>query len=84
MKLGQVSRQPATSAAAVTGGAASPGGAPAVMPAFRVTVYPTASDNQYVTIGYHGMMPLWTADGGAVNFPAQDPRHARLRAAGRP
>jgi hypothetical protein len=80
----RIAAQPATSTAAVTGGAASPGGTPAVMPLAQVSVYPTASDNSYSTIGYSALMPAWTGDGGAVVFTQAKPRHARLHAAGRP
>lgn len=82
--MSRIASQPATSSAAVTGGAASPGGTPAQMPAYRVTAYPSDSGNAYVTLGYSGLMPAWTSEGGAVVFTQPPARHGRLHAAGRP
>ena len=84
MKLHLIASQPAASTAAVTGGAASPGGTPAEMPAYRVNAYPEESGNQYVTVGYAGLMPAWTADGGAIVFTEAPAPRARLHKAGRP
>jgi hypothetical protein len=70
------------SAAPVAGGAASPSGAPGVMPLAQVTVYPDPGGG-YSTIAYTGLAPIYTADGAAV--PATSPgRWAQLAAAGRP
>ena len=70
------------SAAPVAGGAASPSGAPGVMPLASVTVYPDPG-GQYSTIAYTGLAPIYTADGAAV--PATSPgRWAQLVSAGRP
>ena len=69
-------------AAQVSGGAASPSGAPGVMPLAQVSVYPDPG-GQYSTIAYTGLVPIYTADGAAV--PATSPgRWAQLAAAGRP
>jgi hypothetical protein len=48
----------------VSGGQASPGGTPMVMPLQRVVVGPTVS--QYVTVGMEDLAPLWTTDGAPV------------------
>ena len=73
--------QPAAGYTPVTGGAASPGGTPMVMPLSRVTVARTGS--QYVTVGMEGLTPVFTPDGAAI--PASAPgRWAQLKAAGRP
>ena len=68
--------------AQTAGGAASPAGAPDVMPLALVTVYPEPG-GQYSTIGYKGLTPIFTSDGAAV--PASAPGSwGQLRAAGRP
>jgi hypothetical protein len=73
---------PVPQAAAMTGGAASPSGAPGIMPLAQVTVYPDPG-GAYSTIGYQGLVPLFTADGAVV--PATSPgRWAQLITAGRP
>jgi hypothetical protein len=67
--------------AQVTGSAASPA-APDVMPLAQVLVYPEPGSG-YSTIGYQGLVPIYTADGAAV--PASSPgRWGQLAMAGRP
>jgi len=69
-------------AAQTSGGAASPSGAPGVMPLAQVTVYPEPG-GEYSTIAYQDLAPVYTADGAAV--PATSPgRWAQLVSAGRP
>jgi hypothetical protein len=66
----------------VTGGQASPGGTPMVMPMAQVLVFPEPGGD-YATIGYRGLRPVFTTDGAAV--PASAPgRWGQLAAAGRP
>lgn len=66
----------------VTGSAASPSGAPGVMPLAQVTVYPEPGGT-YSTVAYQGLAPVFTASGEAV--PATSPgRWAQLVSAGRP
>ena len=80
-KQAMASYTPAQTSGAVTGSAASPTGAD-VMPQAAVTVYPEPG-GQYSTIGYQGLVPLFTADGAAI--PATSPgRWAQLMMAGRP
>jgi hypothetical protein len=70
----------------VTGSAASPGGAPGVMPLASVTVYPQPG-GQYSTIAYQGLAPIFTSGslGGGAAVPATSPgRWAQLVSAGRP
>ena len=77
----------AVGTAGVTGGAASPGGAPGVMPLARVVVYPdpASSGGQYSTIGYQGLAPIYTSGQDAAAVPATSPgRWGQLVAAGRP
>lgn len=78
---------PVTQAAAqTTGGAASPSGAPGVMPLAQVTVYPEPG-GQYSTIAYQGLVPIFTSGsmGGGAAVPATSPgRWAQLVSAGRP
>jgi len=65
----------------MTGGAASPGGAPMTMPLSMVTVYPAPGG--YSTIAYQDLAPIFTSDGAAV--PAVTPgRWGQLAAAGSP
>jgi hypothetical protein len=54
----------ASAASSVTGGAASPGGVPMTMPTAAVMVYRTS--DQYATIGYSDLEPIYTADGAAI------------------
>lgn len=72
---------PQAASGGMTGGAASP---PAVgtMPLAQVIVYPEPG-GQYSTLGYRGMVPLFTADGAAI--PASTSGNwGQLVAAGRP
>ena len=72
--------------AQVSGSAASPGGAPAVMPLARVVVYPEPGGT-YSTIGYQGLAPIFTSggSGGGAAVPATSPgRWGQLVSAGRP
>lgn len=82
MRLAQrIRTQPATSSAATSGGDASPGGAPQVMPLAQVLVVP--QNSQYVTLGYRMMSPMFTTDGAVL--PATAPgRFGQLVAAGKP
>ena len=70
----------------VTGGAASPSGAPGVMPLAQVTVYPDPRQSgQYSTIAYQGLAPIYTSGQDAAAVPATSPgRWGQLKAAGRP
>lgn len=70
----------------VTGGAASPGGVPGVMPLAKVTVYPDpGASGQYSTIAYQGLAPIYTSGQDAAAVPATSPgRWGQLVAAGRP
>ena len=71
-----------TPVGAVTGGQASPGGTPMVMPMSQVLVYPQPGGD-YMTLAYRGLRPVFTADGAAI--PASAPgRWGQLAAAGRP
>jgi hypothetical protein len=77
---------PVQGSAPVTGGAASPSGAPGVMPLAQVTVYP-APGGEYSTIAYQGLAPIFTSGslGGGAAVPATSPgRWAQLISAGRP
>lgn len=69
-----------------TGGAASPTGAPGVMPLAQVVVYPDpGSSGQYSTIGYQGLAPIYTSGQDSAAVPATSPgRWGQLKAAGRP
>lgn len=73
-------------AGSVTGGAASPSGAPGVMPLAQVVVYPDpGSSGQYSTIAYQGLAPIYTSGQDAAAVPATSPgRWGQLKAAGRP
>lgn len=65
--------------APVTGGQASPP-APMVMPLHEVIIAPVT--DQYATVAYRGLTPIWAPSGEAI--PARAPgRWAQLRAAGR-
>lgn len=73
----------------VTGSAASPGGAPGVMPLAQVVVYPDPANTAYSTIGYQGLAPIYAAPGsggaGGAPIPATSPgRWGQLVTAGRP
>ena len=69
-----------------TGGAASPSGAPGVMPLAQVTVYPEPGrGGQYSTVAYRGLAPIFTSGQDAAAVPATSPgRWGQLVAAGRP
>jgi len=79
---------PVQGSAPVTGGAASPSGAPGIMPLAQVTVYPQpGTGGQYSTIAYQGLAPIFTSGslGGGAAVPATSPgRWAQLVSAGRP
>jgi hypothetical protein len=81
-KQAMASYSPAqTTGGGVTGGDASPTGAD-VMPLAAITVYPEPGGG-YSTLGYQGLVPIFTADGAAI--PSTSPgRWAQLRMAGRP
>ena len=80
-KQAMQSYTPAQTTGSVTGSAASPTGAD-VMPLAAVTVYPEPGGG-YSTLGYQGLVPIFTADGAAI--PSTSPgRWAQLRMAGRP
>ena len=65
----------------VTGGRASPGSTPDVMPLAQVLVFPHPGAG-YSTLAYRGLWPVYTADGAAV--PSTSPgRWGQLAAAGR-
>jgi hypothetical protein len=71
---------PVPVAAQASGSAASPPAA-GTMPLAQVVVYPEPG-GQYSTIGYMGLVPLYTTDGAVV--PATGPgRWAQLVTAGR-
>lgn len=73
---------PVSGASSVTGGAASPGGAPMVMPLSLVSVYPQPG-GEYSTLTYQGLQPMFTADGAVI--PATAPgRWGQVIAAGNP
>jgi len=80
VKLHLIGSQPQGSRAGMTGHA-SPGGTPMTMP--LSTVVTSVPVDQYVTLGYADIRPLWTTDGAAV--PATAPlRWGQLAQAGRP
>lgn len=66
----------------VSGGAASPGGAPMVMPLAAVLVSPEPGGT-YSTLAYRGLVPVYTPDGAAI-VASQPGRWGQLAAAGRP
>lgn len=72
--------------AGMTGGAASPGGVPMIMPMQLVNVYPEPG-GEYSTIAYGGLQPLFTSGslgGGAAVAATAPGRWGQLVAAGRP
>ena len=82
VRNGTVNRAAEAGYAPVSGGMASPGGTPMVMPLAQVLVYPHPGGT-YSTLGYRGLAPVYTPDGAAV--PASQPgRWGQLAAAGRP
>lgn len=64
-----------------TGGVASPGGAPMVMPVSAVLVGPVTGD--YVTVGMEDLAPLFTTDGAAIPAAASG-GWGQVRPAGSP
>lgn len=82
VRTGSVTKAAESGYSPVTGGAASPGGTPMVMPLAQVNVYPQPGGT-YSTLAYKGLVPVYTTDGAAV--PASQPgRWGQLAAAGRP
>jgi len=72
---------PATGYTPVSGGAASPGGTPMVMPLARVQI--VAATGDYVTLGMESVEPIYTPDGAAIAATSPG-RWAQLAAAGNP
>lgn len=82
VRTGSVTKTAEAGYSQVTGGMASPGGTPMVMPLAQIGVYPEPG-GIYSTLSYRGLVPIFTTDGAAV--PATQPgRWAQLAAAGRP
>lgn len=82
VRAGTVTKAAEAGYSQVSGGAASPGGTPMVMPLAQVLVYPEPGGT-YSTLAYRGLVPIYTPDGAAV--PAAQPGSwGQLARAGRP